>query len=87
MNKDKSILSTFNENYCYNRHAYVDIKNKKGNSSAWLAARGGYLDVIKVLHEHGANLDSKNNMNVSCLMVAFRESRLNVVSWLMNRTF
>lgn len=65
----------------------MDVKNKKGNSSTWLAARGGHLEVIKILHEHGANLDSQNNMNVSCLMVAFRKGHLNVVSWLINRTF
>jgi ankyrin repeat protein len=34
---------------------------------------GGHLDVVKLLVDHGSDLDSQDNRKVSCLMAAFRK--------------
>ena len=60
------------------RHAQVDVRNKKGNSSLWLAANGGHLDVVQLLYSAGADIDSQDNRKVSCLMAAFRKGHAKV---------
>lgn len=55
-------------NYNYNfRKAQVEVKNKKGNSPMWLAANGGHLQVVELLHKAGADIDSQDNRKV-CLL-------------------
>merc|ERR1712096_490039 len=56
---------------------------KKGNSSLWLAANGGHLDVVQLLYSAGADIDSQDNRKVSCLMAAFRKGHSKVVKWLV----
>ena len=34
---------------------------------------GGHLDVVRLLVDHGSDLDSQDNRKVSCLMAAFRK--------------
>ena len=34
---------------------------------------GGHLDVVKLLVDHGSDLDSQDNRKVSCLMAGFRK--------------
>ena len=65
------------------RGAQVDVHNKKGNSSLWLAANGGHLDVVQLLHSAGADIDSQDNRKVSCLMAAFRKGHSKVVKWMV----
>ena len=65
------------------RGAQVDVRNKKGNSSLWLAANGGHLDVVQLLYSAGADIDSQDNRKVSCLMAAFRKGHSKVVKWLV----
>merc|ERR1712050_6372 len=60
-----------------------DVRNKKGNSSLWLAANGGHLDVVQLLYSAGADIDSQDNRKVSCLMAAFRKGHSKVVKWLV----
>ena len=43
----------------------MDVRNKKGNSSLWLAANGGHLDVVQLLYSAGADIDSQDNRKVS----------------------
>merc|ERR1712113_1137535 len=61
----------------------VDVRNKKGNSSLWLAANGGHLDVVQLLHSAGADIDSQDNRKVSCLMAAFRKGHSKGVKWMV----
>ena len=61
----------------------MDVRNKKGNSSLWLAANGGHLDVVQLLHSAGADIDSQDNRKVSCLMAAFRKGHSKVVKWMV----
>ena len=41
---------------------------------------GGHLDVIRLLIEHNADVDSQDNRKVSCLMAAFRRVRAHTCS-------
>ena len=59
------------------------MRNKKGNSSLWLAGNGGHLDVVQLLHSAGADIDSQDNRKVSCLMSAFRKGHSKVVKWMV----
>ena len=44
------------------------------------SAIGGHLDVVRLLVEHKADVDSQDNRKVSCLMMAFRK----VINTVMN---
>jgi ankyrin repeat protein len=46
------------------RGAQVEVKNKKGNSPLWLAANGGHLNVVELLYNAGADIDSQDNRKV-----------------------
>lgn len=46
------------------RKAQVEVKNKKGNSPMWLAANGGHLQVVELLHKADADIDSQDNRKV-----------------------
>ena len=65
------------------RGAAVDVKNKKGNSPLWLACNGGHLDVVQLLVNAHADVDSQDNRKVSCLMAAFRKGHVKVIKWLV----
>lgn len=60
------------------------MKNKKGNSPLWLAANGGHLNVVELLYNLDADIDSQDNRKVSCLMAAFRKGHVKVVKWMVN---
>ena len=83
-NQLKLLKQTMYLNYdFFFRGAQVDVRNKKGNSSLWLAANGGHLDVVQLLHSAGADIDSQDNRKVSCLMAAFRKGHSKVVKWMV----
>lgn len=42
----------------------MEVKNKKGNSPLWLAANGGHLSVVDLLHHASADIDSQDNRKV-----------------------
>ena len=68
---------------CLSRRAAIDVKNKKGNSPLWLACNGGHLDVVQLIVNSKADVDSQDNRRVSCLMAAFRKGHVKVVKWLV----
>ena len=41
----------------------------------WLYSVGGHLDVVRLLVEHSADVDSVDNRKVSCLLSSFRKVR------------
>lgn len=61
----------------------MELKNKKGNSPLWLAAKGGHLDVIELLYDFKADINSQDNKNISCIMTAFRNGHVDVVKWMV----
>lgn len=58
------ILLTFVCHVAVFRGAQVEVKNKKGNSPLWLAANGGHLNVVELLYNAGADIDSQDNRKV-----------------------
>lgn len=44
---------------------------------------GGHLDVVQLLVNHGADIDSDDNRKVSCLVAAFRKGHIKVVKWMV----
>lgn len=58
------ILSIFISHVTVFRGAQVEVKNKKGNSPLWLAANGGHLNVVELLYNAGADIDSQDNRKV-----------------------
>jgi ankyrin repeat protein len=58
------ILSIFVCHVAVFRGAQVEVKNKKGNSPLWLAANGGHLNVVELLYNAGADIDSQDNRKV-----------------------
>jgi ankyrin repeat domain-containing protein 17 len=58
------MLLTFVSPIMFYRDAQVEVKNKKGNSPLWLAANGGHLNVVELLYNAGADIDSQDNRKV-----------------------
>ena len=56
----------------------MEVKNKKGNSPLWLAANGGHLEVVQLLNNSMADIESEDNRKVSCLMAAFKRGHYKV---------
>lgn len=60
------------------RGAQVEVRNKKGNTSLWLACNGGHHEVVKLLVNKGADVNAADNRNVTPLMAAFRKGHIQV---------
>ena len=60
----KVMLLTFISHIVFCRDAQVEVKNKKGNSPLWLAANGGHLNVVELLYNARADIDSQDNRKV-----------------------
>ena len=48
-----------------------------------LSLLGGHAEVVHLLVNAGADVDSQDNRKVSCLMAAFRKGHVKVVKWLV----
>ncbi|OAF69856.1 hypothetical protein A3Q56_02387 [Intoshia linei] len=64
-------------------HAYLDVKNKKGNCPLYLACMGGFFEIVKMLLNAGADPDSNDNRKVYCISVALRKGFVNIVRYLV----
>ena len=58
--------------------ASVEVKNKKGNTSLWLACNGGHQEVVRLLHLKGANVNASDNRGVTPLVAAFKKGHVQV---------
>ena len=67
------------------RGAQVDVRNKKGNSSLWLAANGGHLDVVQLLYSAGADIDSQDNRKVGKLFLLFVFPSKKLEPWIQTK--
>jgi ankyrin repeat protein len=56
------------------RGASVNKKNKTGETPVFVAARMGHVDMIKFLHENGANLHIVDNLGYNILLATLRGS-------------
>lgn len=46
---------------------------------------GGHSDVVSLLVDSEADIDSQDNRKVSCLMAAFRRGHIKVVKWMVKK--
>jgi ankyrin repeat protein len=65
------ILSIFACHVAVFRSAQAEVKNKKGNSPLWLAANGGHINVVELLYNVGADIDSQDNRKVLLIYTCF----------------
>lgn len=49
------------------------------------ASTGGHSDVVSLLVQADADIDSQDNRKVSCLMAAFRRGHIKVVKWMVKK--
>ena len=48
----------------------IETKDKENNTALILASKFGYIEVVKILIENGANINAKNNDNSTALIEA-----------------
>lgn len=58
----------------------LNAKTSKGHTPVYIAAYFSHVDVVKLLDEYGADIDSESLMKVSCL-----KERLEVVKYLVSK--
>ena len=61
----------------------ADAKNGYGAPALLLAATGGHLDALKLLHKHGANLDAADSIGGTALMNAVINGRADCAETLL----
>ena len=64
-------------------HDIVDKATYRGRTPLCTAAFHGHLRVVKILFDHGANLNHQDVDNFSPLILASYEGHLKVVKWLL----
>ena len=61
----------------------VNIKTKYGSYTAAMeASKEGYEDIVRYLHEHGADLNIQDNNGWTALMYAVRRENEGIVKYL-----
>ncbi|OQV24757.1 Ankyrin repeat domain-containing protein 17 [Hypsibius exemplaris] len=65
--------------------AQVNLRNKKGCSPLWLACQNGHFDVVQALVGCGsADVDARDNRQMSCILTAFKRGHENIVRTLVD---
>jgi HEAT repeat protein len=62
-----------------------DSKNDLDISALWLTSAKGHLDLVKILLDHGANINALSYHGTTALWVASQKGQLAVVKELLNR--
>ena len=67
-----------------NKKAALDPRSSKGSTPLFLAASLGKLDNVRLLHQHGAELEARltRDFNLTPLLIASWKNHLEVVRWL-----
>merc|ERR1712071_558094 len=77
------------KNFCellLENDAFVDAKNKRGNTPMWLACSSGSLEVIKLLSKYGADLNIPDNRGATPLVASFKKGHTRACAWLVKDT-
>lgn len=61
----------------------ADINDYWNGAPLWRASRGGHLEIVKYLVEHGANVNAKDSYNDVALAIASECGHLEVVKYLL----
>ncbi|XP_055346257.1 ankyrin repeat and KH domain-containing protein 1-like isoform X2 [Paramacrobiotus metropolitanus] len=65
--------------------AAINVRNKKGCSPLWLACQNGHLDCVRALVASGkADVDARDNRQMSCILTAFKRGHENIVKILVD---
>ncbi len=64
------------------RDAEVNAKDKDENTALMLAAKNGYLEVIKVLLSKGADARAKNKYGLNAMKMAELNNHMDVAAFL-----
>jgi ankyrin repeat domain-containing protein 17 len=65
--------------------AAVNVRNKKGCSPLWLACQNGHFDCVRGLVACGtADVDARDNRQMSCILTAFKRGHENIVKTLVD---
>ena len=65
---------------------FINSSNKVGSTSLHYSCMGGYVDIVRILLENGANINQKTNRNtaqVNALMGACQAGKVEVVKMLL----
>jgi len=63
--------------------ATVDLRMKYSDSPVFCSCERGYLDGVKLLVEHGADVRARASNGLTCLLVAANNKHFTVVSYLL----
>jgi ankyrin repeat protein len=61
-----------------------NLSQRKRNKRLFDASYNGYLDIVKLLIENGADINAKNEYDYNSLMLASKNGFIDVVSLLIN---
>ena len=64
-------------------NAYVDARNKRGNTPMWLACCSGSLEVTKLLQKYNADVNIPDNRGATPLVAAFKKGHTRTCAWLV----
>ena len=64
-------------------NAYVDARNKRGNTPMWLACCSGSLEVTKLLQKYNADVNIPDNRGATPLVSAFKKGHTRTCAWLV----
>lgn len=65
--------------------ANVNFRDEKGRTPLWHACAGGFLPVVKILTQNGANIAAKDKDGIHGEDIARRKGQPHVVYWLQAR--
>ena len=63
----------------------IDAKEIHGITALMVAVKGGYEEIVKILHEHGASINTTQEDGITPLMFAADKNYINLVKYLVNK--
>lgn len=79
----KMLLSNFKPELEMECTVKFDGHIVQGATAIWCAAGSGHLNIVKLLRQHGANVNHKTKTNSTPLRAACFDGRLDIVKYLV----
>lgn len=67
------------------RSAYIDAESSNGTTPLMMAARGGHIHTVKLLHDNGADATLKNAVGLSAIDFAMQGKHIDIAEGLAYR--